>query len=72
MSTYYGEKRESEKEIVQEILFLRESRQLSYQKIADLLNAEAKWPRWAKKWMWLLVRNVYMANKSPGSKEIKK
>lgn len=65
MSTYYGEKRESEKEIIKEILFLRESRGLSYQKIADNLNAQAKFPRWAKRWMWLLVRNVYMSNK-PG------
>ena len=67
----FGEVDPKEKAIIQEIIFLREVKKLSYQKISDHLNAEAHWPRRALAWSWILVYGQYKHNTLPGSKERK-
>lgn len=64
----FGETSPLEREIIKEIIFCREVKKQSFQKIADNLNAQSKFPRRASKWMWLLVRHVYLCNKPPGNK----
>lgn len=64
----YGEKNQQERDTLAEIVFLRETRRLSYQKVADELNAQSIWPRQAAKWTWILVRHHYLRNqKQPGN-----
>ena len=65
--SWYGEKVTEEREVIAEIIFLRDSRRLSFQKIADELNCRHCMPRWAKKWTWGLTRHQYLQNK-PGDK----
>lgn len=66
----YGEISEPERATIKEIIFHRQMKLQSFQKIADDLNAQSIWPRRAPKWSWGLVRNVYLKNtKPPGSGE---
>lgn len=64
----YGETSPHERDTLSEIIFMRETRQLSYQKIADELNAQSLLPRRGAKWSWILVRYHYLNNVKPGSK----
>jgi hypothetical protein len=60
-----------EREIIEEIIFRREVKKQSFQKISDDLNSQCKFPRRAPKWNWVLVHHVYGCNAKPGSKDEK-
>jgi hypothetical protein len=60
----FGEASHIEIEIIEDIIFRREMKGQTFTRIAEDLNAMGKWPRRAQKWMWLLVRNIYMANRT--------
>lgn len=55
----YGEC-QIERDTLDQIEFLREMKQMSYQKIADQLNIKSCFPRKAQKWTWFLVRWHYL------------
>ena len=59
---YFGAENSFEKEIVADIVYRREVRKQSLQKIADDLNAEKRFPRRAPKWTWATVRYFYVNN----------
>ena len=66
----FGECSPIERAIINDILFLRDVKQRSFQKIADELNCQHRLPRRASKWNWILLRHVYECNrKPPGIKE---
>lgn len=61
----FGDKSTEEKEVINEILFRRQVKGQSFQKIGDDLNASSHGPRRAKIWTWGLIRHVFVCNTKP-------
>jgi hypothetical protein len=55
----FGQFNLHERSILHEIMFRRDQNHQSFQKIADDLNAQLRFPRHAPRWTWATVRYFY-------------
>jgi hypothetical protein len=58
----FGAESKWEKDIVQDILYLRDEKKLTCQQVADFLNAQSRFPRRAPKWTCATIRYFYVRN----------